>query len=129
MSRSRVSFPLLIFSATVLCAAAKPALTQEISLVPFDTTEVAKGYRANALMLKRVVNDKAESIGTIDDFMFGRDGGVFAILAVGDFIGTAAHLVAVPFKSLKLDDPSGDIVLPGASREALLKLPVFYYNR
>jgi len=90
MSRSRVSFPLLIFSATVLCAAAKPALTQEISLVPFDTTEVAKGYRANALMLKRVVNDKAESIGTIDDFMFGRDGGVFAILAVGDFIGTAA---------------------------------------
>jgi hypothetical protein len=78
---------------------------------------------APALELKSVVNDKGEIIGRIDDFILGRDNGpVFAVLAVGDF-------VAVPFRSLKLDDPSGNIVLPGASRAALKKLPVFLYNR
>lgn len=60
----------------------------------------------------------------------GRDKGpVFAVLAVGDFVGVDGELVAVPFRSLKLDDPSSNIVLPGASRAAPQKLPVFLYNR
>lgn len=76
------------------------------------------------------MNDKGENIGRIDDFIFGRDNGpVFAVLSVGDFVGLGDELVAVPFRSLKLDDPSGNIVLPGASRAALQKLPVFLYNR
>jgi hypothetical protein len=106
------------------------ASSQEIGLVTLDTKEVAKGYRAEVLKLKPVVNEKGETIGLIDDFIFGRDDcNVFAVLGVGDFIGSAGHLVAVPFRSLKLDDPSGSIVLPGASRAALQKLPVFLYNR
>ncbi len=129
MSRFRV-FPLyLILSAAVLCAGQKPALTQEIALVPLNTKEVARGYRANALRLRPVMNDKAELIGTIDDFMFGRDGGVFAIIAVGEGGGVDAHLVAVPFSRLKLDDPNGNVVLPGVSKASLLKLPVFFYNQ
>ena len=95
-----------------------------------DAKEVAKGYRADALKLKPVVNDKDEAIGVIDDFIFSKnDCNIFAILAVGDFIGSSGHLVAVPLRSLKLDDPSGPMVLPGASRAALQKLPVFLYNR
>jgi hypothetical protein len=35
------------------------------------------------------------------------------------------HLIAVPFRNLGLDDPSGYVVLRGASRSALEKLPVF----
>ena len=66
----------------------------------------------------------------IDDFIFRRDNEpVFAVLSVGDFVGLGDELVAVPFRSPKLDDPSGNIVLPGASRAALQKLPVFLYNR
>ena len=106
------------------------ALTQEVGLVVSDAKEVAKGYRASALELKSVVNDKGEIVRRIDDFILGRDNGpVFAVLAVGDFVGVDGELVAVPFRSLKLDDPSGNIVLPGASRAALQKLPVFVYNR
>jgi hypothetical protein len=64
------------------------------------------------------------------DFIFGRDDEqVFAVLAVGDFVGLGSHLIAVPFRSLKLDDPSGSIKLPGASRAALQRLPVFLYDR
>jgi hypothetical protein len=52
-----------------------------------------------------------------------------AVLTVGDFVGLEGELVAIPFRSLKLDDSSGKIVLPGASRAALQKLPAFLCNR
>jgi hypothetical protein len=103
---------------------------QEVALVAPDAKEVAKGYRAEELKLRSVVNDKGDIIGHIDDFIFGRDNGpVFVVLSVGDFVGLGSELVAVPFKSLKLDDSSGKVVLPGASLAALRKLPVFLYNR
>ena len=106
------------------------ASAQEVALVAPDVKEVAKGYRADDLKLRSVVNDKGDIIGHIDDFIFGRDNGpVYTVLNVGDFDGFNGELVAVPFKSLKLDDSSGKIVLPGARREALRKLPVFLYNR
>ena len=117
--------PVLILAVIVFALAPSRASTQEVALVAPDVKEVAKGYRAGALD----VNDKGENIGRIDDFIFGRDNGpVFVVLAVGDFVGLDGELVAVPFRSLKLDDPSGKIVLPGASRAALQKLPVFFYN-
>lgn len=109
-----------------------PASTsaQEVGLVTLDVDEVARGYRANALKLRPVVNEKGEIVGEIDDFIFGRDDDqVFAVLAVDDFVGLGSHLIAVPFRSLKLDDPSGSIKLPGASRAALQRLPVFLYDR
>ena len=124
LGRVLVSFTLL------LLLMASGASSQEVGLVTLDAKEVAKGYRAEVLKLKPVVNDKGETIGVIDDFIFDRnDCNIFAVLAVGDFIGSSGHLVAVPFRSLKLDDPSGPAVLPGASRAALQKLPVFLYNR
>jgi hypothetical protein len=99
------------------------AAAQEVALTPLEATEVARGYRAEAIKLKPVVNDKNETIGRINDFIFGKDGNIYAVLAVGDVIG--GHLVAIPFRSLKLDDSSGYVVLPGATRAALEKLPVF----
>jgi hypothetical protein len=105
------------------------AAGQEVALTPLQATEVARGYRAEALKLKPVVNDKNESIGRINDFIFGKDGNIYAVLGIGDFVGVGGHVVAIPFRSLKLDDPSGYVVLPGASRAALEKLPVFVSNR
>ncbi len=120
----------LVFTVMIVVLMPSRASTQEVGLVAPDAKEIAKGYRARALELKFVVNDKGEIIGQIDDFIFERDNGpVFAVLAVGDFVGVNGELVAVPFRSLKLDDPSGNIVLPGASRAALQKLPVFLSNR
>jgi hypothetical protein len=126
---TRSSAVSLIFAVFILCLTVKPVATQEVELVVPDVKEVAKGYSAEALKLKSVFNDKGEIIGQIDDFIFGRGEGVFAVLAVGEFIGSNGLLVAVPFRSLKLDDPSGRVVLPGANRAALQKLPVFLYSR
>jgi hypothetical protein len=120
----------VLASAIVLfLLTAAVAVSQETGLVNLDTKEVAKGYQAEMLKLQPVVNDKGETIGTIDDFIFSRTNcDVFAVLAVGDFVGEARHLVAVPFRSLKINNPTGPIVLPGASRAALQKLPVFLYS-
>ena len=101
------------------------AAAQEVALTPLETTEVGRGYRAEAIKLKLVVNDKKDIIGRIKDFVFGKEGNIYAILAVGDVTGLGGHLIAVPFRNLKLDDPSGYVVLPGASLSALEKLPVF----
>jgi sporulation protein YlmC with PRC-barrel domain len=130
MRRIRTASNSALALAVVFLLPPSPASAQEVTLVAPDAKEVAKGYRAEELKLRSVVNDKGEIIGRIDDFIFGRDNGpIFAVLKVGDFVGLDGELVAVPFRSLKLDDSSGQIVLPGASRAALQKLPVFLYNR
>jgi hypothetical protein len=130
MYRFRVSLsPAVIFTTVVLATWIDHAVAQEIALTPMQTTEVAKGYRGEALKLMPVVNDKGDMIGRIHDFIFGKDGSTFVVLSVGDFTGVGGQVVAIPFRSLKLDEPSGNIVLPGASRAALEKLPVFLSNR
>ena len=129
MNRSLVSLlPAVLVTAALLLSADRAA-AQEVALTPLESKEVAKGYRADALKLKTVVNDKGETIGRISDFVFGKDNNIYVVLGVGDFTGLTGQLIAIPFHALKLDDPSGNIVLPGASRAALEKLPVFVGNR
>lgn len=130
MNRSRFAFsPAVILTTVALTLWIDHAAGQEVGLTPLETTEVAKGYRAETLKLKPVVNEKNETIGRINDFIIGKDGNIYVVLAVGDFTGLSGHLIAIPFRSLKLDDPSGYIVLPGASRAALEKLPVYVTKR
>ena len=130
MNRSRFLFlPVVISTTVILTLWADRAPGQEVALTPMEARELARGYRAETLKIKPVVNDKNETIGRISDFIFGKDGNIYVVLAVGDFTGVGGHLIAIPFRSLKLDDPSGDIVLPGVSRAALEKLPVFLGSR
>jgi hypothetical protein len=129
MNRSRISsLPAVLVTAALLLSADRGA-TQEVALTPLESKEVAKGYSADALELKMVVNDKDETIGRIRDFVFGKDNNIYVVLGVGDFTGLTGQLIAVPFHALKLDNPSDNIVLPGASRAVLEKLPVFVSNR
>src|ERR1700730_7875679 len=130
MNRFFFSFlPSVILTTVALSLWIDHASGQEVALTPIETTEVARGYRADALKLKPVINDKNETIGRISDYIFGKDGNIYVVLAVGDFTGVGGHLIAIPFRSLKLDDPSGNIMLPGVSRAALEKLPVFLGSR
>ena len=129
MNRYRVSLlPAVLVTAALLLSADRAA-AQEVALTPLESKEVAKGYRADALKLKTVVNDKGETIGRISDFVFGKDNNIYVVLGVGDLTGLTGQLVAIPFHAFKLDNPSDNIVLPGASRAALEKLPVFVSNR
>jgi sporulation protein YlmC with PRC-barrel domain len=129
MKRSRVSLLPAVLVTAALLRPADRAAAQEVALTPLESKEVAKGYRADALKLKTVVNDKGETIGRISDFVFGKDNNIYVVLGVGDFTGLTGQLIAIPFHAFKLDNPSDNIVLPGANRAALEKLPVFVSNR
>ena len=120
MNRSRVSLLPAVLLTAALLLPADPATAQEVGLAPLDVKEVARGYRAEALKLKPVANEKSEVLGKISDFIFSKDGSnIFVALAVDDFSGPGSHLIAIPFRSIKLDDPSGYLVLPGASAATL----------
>ena len=108
--------------------APRPAHSQAAApIVIVDIAVVGKGYRVSKLTGRSVVNDKNERIGTIDDFIIGRDRVLFTILQVGGLLGVGSRLVAVPYQSIKIDDEGNKITLPGATKEQLQKLAEFKY--
>jgi sporulation protein YlmC with PRC-barrel domain len=102
------------------------AQIKPVALVVVNVKTVALGYRASQLIGRTVVNDKGENIGKIDDLVVGRDKVLFAIIGVGGFLGIGQKLIVAPYNSLTVT--SQRIVLPGASKEALGKLPAFRYG-
>ena len=106
-----------------LIAYSAPVQSQAVRLVTVDVNVVGQGYRASKLMGTSVTNEKSEKIGTLSDLVVARDRSLFAVLEVGGFLGMGAHLVAVPYETLVINDEGRDIRLPGASKDELKKLP------
>jgi sporulation protein YlmC with PRC-barrel domain len=100
---------------------------QGVELLRVDVSVVAKGYRASRLLGSSVVNDKNEKIGSLDDIIIDRNQVMFAVVQVGGFLGLGGRLVAVPYKTLVIDDEGKKIELPGATKEALRGLAEFKY--
>jgi len=116
-----------LVSAMLVSSLPVPILSQGIQLVVVDVHEVTEGHRASKLIGSSVVNDQNEKIGTIEDIVIGKDKVLFAVLQVGGFLHIGGRMVAVPFQSLVLDENGAKIKLPGATQEALKKLPEFKY--
>jgi PRC-barrel domain len=112
----------------LMVAAPGPVLSQAVKLIIVDVNVVAQGYRVSKLTGNSITNEKNERIGTLDDFVIGRDRSLFAIIQVGGFLGIGSHLVAVPYESLVINDETRKIELPGASKEELKKLAEFKYH-
>jgi hypothetical protein len=70
-----------------------------------------------------VVNGNIKTIGRMEG------NSIHAIRGVGDFYWLERPVCGHSFTSFKLGDRSGYIVLAGASRNALEKLPVFATDR
>jgi hypothetical protein len=131
-SPSIEAFSLLLFAVMMMLAAVlfslEPARSQEVQLVKVDVAIVAKGFRVSRLIGAPITNDKNDRIGKIDDIIVDQKNVLFAILQVGGFLGIGAHLVAVPYESLLLDESGRKIKLPGASKEQLKSLSEFKYQ-
>jgi len=92
-----------------------------------ETVIVQRGFRASKLMKADVYNDQTQKIGKIDDFVVAPDGKLTtAILEVGGFLGMGTHRVAIPLDQFT-EISTKKVVLPGASKEELKKLPEFKY--
>jgi beta-lactamase regulating signal transducer with metallopeptidase domain len=103
----------------------QPVRPQGAAIAIVNVEELAKGYSLRKLTGSTVVNDQNQKVGTIDDFIVGRDRVLFAVLGIGGFLHLGAHLVGRPYSSLELDDTGSKIVLHGAMKHELKKLPEF----
>jgi hypothetical protein len=74
-----------------------------------------------------VYNENNEKIGKIDDFIVSPDGTLsVAVIDVGGFLHLGAHRVAIPVQQFGQVSPK--VVLKGATKDALLKVPEFKYT-
>jgi sporulation protein YlmC with PRC-barrel domain len=125
-ARNRVATTLIAavgLFVLLLIAYSAPVQSQAVRLVTVDVNVVGQGYRASKLMGTSVTNEKNEKIGTLSDLVVARDRSLFAVLEVGGFLGMGAHLVAVPYEALVINDEGREIRLSGASKDELKKLP------
>src|SRR5580658_9926603 len=120
---------LLIASSFVAAGSVLATPARGAQLVEVDAKPLAEAYRASKLIGASVVNEKDEKIGSVDDLIVTpADRVLFAVISVGGFLGINGRLVAVPYSSLTVDEKAGKVTLPGASKDALTKLPPFHYG-
>jgi sporulation protein YlmC with PRC-barrel domain len=85
------------------------------------------------LLGKTVTNDKKERIGKIEDIIVAPGSGSkmphasVAIIGVGGFLGMARHDVAIPTDQIRIEGTN--LMLPGATKDALKATPEFQYAR
>ncbi|MDF3889175.1 PRC-barrel domain-containing protein [Cupriavidus basilensis] len=134
ISAARLSTLVLALSAGGLLANAATAQDAPIvgkatlGVAVTEAQMVATGWRASKMIHTDVYNDKNEKIGRVDDLIVAPDGSLSAaIIDVGGFLGMATHRVAIPVQHFKQMAPKA--ILPGASKEALRKLPEFEYAK
>ena len=125
-------------SITLLCTLALAASGSAKGQVAGSTTigvavaelkEVAVGWSAKKQIFgKAVYNEKKEKVGAVTDIIITPEKAVsYVILAAGPFIGIGRHDVAIPVSQLRLQD--GNLVLPGATKEAVKAMPPFEYAK
>jgi sporulation protein YlmC with PRC-barrel domain len=116
----------LAVPASALTFSVPAAAQRPVVLAIVDVKLVALGYRISELIGKPVYNSQGQKIGRVDDFVIQRDKVLMTIISVGGFLGIGGRLIAVPYSSLRMT-PKG-MVLPGASKQAVGKLPAFHYR-
>ena len=116
----------MIGVALLSSSAGAQGTPQTIELVKVDVQKLSAGYRSSKVVGSSVLNDANETIGKIDDILVSSDGKQpYAVLSIGGFLGMGAHLVVVPYDTLKFADKK--VVLPGGTKEGLRMLPEFKY--
>lgn len=125
-SLSTMSMTLLLM-ATSPCIAQQVVGSTQLGVAYAELRDVTTGWSTKHQVLgKKVFNDKAETIGTIDDIIVAPDKAVsYAIIGAGGFLGVGRHDVAIPVNQLKED--SGRFILAGGSKDAIKAMPEFEY--
>ena len=67
-----------------------------------SSTSFHGDWRASKVVGLNVYNEKNENVGSINDLLMDKSGGIkAAVISVGGFLGMGARLVAVPFDKVK----------------------------
>src|SRR5712692_1915207 len=102
--------------ATVALAQSPTAPSDRANPAPAAASDSSfqGNWRASKLVGLSVYNDNNESVGSINDLLMDKSGGIKAVvIGVGGFLGVGEHLVAIPFEKIKfVNEP---IVYSGAA--------------
>ena len=72
------------------------------ALASASSTSFQGDWRASKVVGLNVYNEKNENVGSINDLLMDKSGGIkAAVISVGGFLGMGARLVAVPFDKVK----------------------------
>jgi len=116
----------LLLAATVGDAGAPVAGTVTLGTTTEVTQAIAIGHRASKLIGAPVYNEQDEKVGSIDDLIVTPDRALsYAIVSVGGFLGLGGRLVAIPVEQIRAERDK--LILPGATKEELKKVPEFQY--
>jgi sporulation protein YlmC with PRC-barrel domain len=101
----------LVGSALIATAAfaQTPSTSTATTTAPAATTTPAPAdmshqgqWRTSKVVGLKIYNNANESLGSINDLLFDKDGKIAAaVIGVGGFLGVGEHYVAVPFEKIK----------------------------
>jgi sporulation protein YlmC with PRC-barrel domain len=84
-------------NVTTTASPPSPAMQSSASSTSFHGD-----WRASKVVGLNVYNEKNENVGSINDLLMDKSGGIkAAVISVGGFLGMGARLVAVPFDKVK----------------------------
>ncbi|KND58636.1 hypothetical protein BVER_06387 [Candidatus Burkholderia verschuerenii] len=129
---SKLVAQIVVSSALVLgstASFAQVAGAQPLGVSVEVSTAIINGWSVKKSILgKPVVNDEGQKVGTIRDIIVAPDKSVsFAIIGANQFLGVKHHDVAIPVE--QLDVKNGQLVLAGATKDAIKALPEFQYTK
>ncbi len=100
----------LLGSALIATAALAqtPSTSNATTTAPAATTSAPADmshqgqWRTSKVVGLKIYNNANESLGSINDLLFDKDGKIAAaVIGVGGFLGVGEHYVAVPFEKIK----------------------------
>ena len=122
-----IATTLLILGTSDMSFAQPVAGSTLVNVTVTELREVATGWSVkNDVLGKLVYNEKNESIGRVDDVIVAPNRAVsYAIINAHRYLRVIKHDVAVPVNALKLRNSK--FVLPHATQDGLMAMPVFQY--
>ena len=77
-----------------------------------------------------VYSSAGDKLGSIEELMIDKRTGLvrYAVLEFGGFLGMGGRLVAVPLGDLRWNTERSQMVMPGATKEALQTRTAFDYD-
>jgi putative membrane protein len=97
----------------------KPAGSQQAAVQPTPTQ-----VKAEDVIGAKVVNNKGDKIGKIEDLVIDNDKVQYAVISVGGFLGIGARHVAVPIDQLKLGKDQA-YLLSASTEDQLKQMPEY----
>jgi hypothetical protein len=128
----------IILASTLAMALAAPALAeqpkapQNAASGSFVTVAGANEMNASEWIGAPVKNAKDETVGDINDLIFGADGKIVAVVAgVGGFLGLGEKNVGLPYDEVKLTkNKDGErIAMVEVTKDELMNAPEFTSDR